>query len=81
MRAPQEPRTSDSVTTLPIPTLLRETRKFMIGGRAKARDWVFSNPQKLFLNIRQTVVRTAGILMTSSGLRSLGVSLGVLVTL
>ena len=47
---PREPRTSDSVTTLQTP--LKEFRKLVIGGRVKARDRVFSDPQRLFPDTR-----------------------------
>ena len=62
-----------SVTTPPVSTLLRESRR--------NGDQVFSQLQRPLLNVQLAKVRMAGVLMTRSGLGGLGVSLGVLAAL
>ena len=63
MGALRERAASNSIAAIPISTLVRGIRIFMIGGSMKTGDRVFSNLQRPLLNVHPAVVRMSGILM------------------
>ena len=83
MKAPWKRGASDSVPTIPIPTLLRQNQTLVIGRSAKIVDWASRNIQNPLLGVHLAMFKMTGVLITWSNLAGLGVpvSRGVLVTL